>query len=135
MFFVYISCNNSAIKENKSEEIHPEIPVFSINCLENSSHLIFDRLIVINDNSLGYARIRNDDTYFHPGYKDNLTGHVKCGTVLHAFLPEIYRGIVDGNEVSTRNPYYIVQIKDSAGNICIGYIAGHVISELKIDNS
>ena len=109
----------------------PQTPVLSNECVTNKEHIVFDRIIVVNDNTLGYARVRSDDSYFHPGNNDNLIGNVACGTKLHAFLPEIYRGMVDGMVESTRNPYYIIQLRDSSGNDCVGYIAGHVISELK----
>ncbi len=132
LIILLAGCANEAPKtDDKLEEPLPEVPVLSSGCVENSEHLIFDRKIKVLDNTLGYARVRNDDTYFHPGHEDNIIGNVKCGTVMHAFLPEIYRGMVDGIVESTRNPYYIVQLRDSSGNDCIGYIAGHVITEIK----
>lgn len=133
IFIILLFGCNSDIptSEHQVEGNLPEVPVISMLCTENSANLIFDRKIKVLDNTLGYARVRSDDNYFHPGHNDNLIGNVKCGTVMNTFLPEIYRGMVDGMVESTRNPYYIVQLKDSSGNDCIGYIAGHVIVEIK----
>lgn len=125
-----ISCEENTVAEVKIE-YHPIVPTISSSCISNEDQLVFDRIIIVDSNSLGYARVRKNSNYFHPGHNKNLLGQVNCGAVLNAYLPELYRPIVDGEVESTRNIHYIIQVKDSSGNDCIGYIAGHVISELK----
>lgn len=128
---VIVSCRSNHDETNRHNESIPIIPILSSECVSNQNNIVFDRKIMVNDNTLGYARIRNNSNYFHPGHDDNLIGNVPCGTIMNAHLPEAFREIVDGMVQSTRNPYYIIQLKDSTGNNCIGYIAGHVVSEIK----
>ena len=104
----------------------PIFPVMDSTCDGPSEHYPFDLTISVKDNTLGYARVRSNSNYFHPGYEDNLLGTVPCGAVMHAFLPEHFRDTLP----STRNPYYVVKVLDQSGDTCVGYIAGHVVGEM-----
>ena len=131
LLFLFSCGNETRVEEPEALKVEAVIPVIANKCINNKDSLVFDRKIRVADNTLGYARVRSNSGSFHPGDNDNYLGKVACGSILNAYLPEIYRPIVDGIMESTRNPYYIIQVKDSTGNDCIAYIARHVIEEVK----
>lgn len=127
LLFFCIACNNesqTADREEQNDEII-QIPTVSSDCLANND-IDFDRTIKVARNSMGYVRIRSNDS-FTQGDLDNVIGTVKCGASLNAYLPEKFRAQVDGMVLSTRNPYYIVKVKNEEGVDCIGYIAGWIL--------
>ncbi len=126
LFTLFYGCTKES-PNTTTDNLNPkipqvEIPIVSSKC-SFDTNLIFDRTVRAGKNTLGYVRIRSNNS-FEQSNLDNVIGTVKSGTILKAYLPEKFRDQVDGTIVSTRNPYYIIKVKNKDGHNCIGYVAG-----------
>lgn len=76
----------------------------------------------IEENSLGYVRVRTHPT-FHERDTSNLLARIKSGTRIHAMIPLEYK-----DEWYYEEPYhYAVRIKNKDGKECLGYICKFVL--------
>jgi hypothetical protein len=127
IFPVFLIACSSGI--NYEAEVYGEdhiIVVDRCRVLKTLDESDFDIEIRVTKNSLGYARIRANDS-FSSSDTNNVLAHAKCWSVLKARVPDRYR---NNDGTPFRKPYcYEVLIEDASNCQCVGYISESVVIE------
>jgi len=76
----------------------------------------------IDENSLGYARIRSSSS-FSLSDTTNVLARVKCGTKIRAMIPVELKDELYGHEPY----YYAVALTNEDGKSCLGYVSKFVV--------